>query len=214
MQRKYSVIIVDDHRFLSDGVAHLLSSTSLYNVEKEHISDGLQVYSACGRAQPDIVILDLGLPGMDGIDIIYHLKRRWPDLLIIVLTADTTEHRATEAHKAGASGYVLKQSPQHVLLSTIQKVVAGQICFDPSLSLFKSQDIDPSHSPVNHQLTMRERQILKLIAEGNRNRDISEKLHISIKTVETHRLNLMRKLDAHCVADLVSWANRLRITTI
>ncbi|QLL16703.1 two component system response regulator [Pseudomonas chlororaphis subsp. aurantiaca] len=212
MQKKHSVLIVDDHKFLITGVSQLLSATSLYDVVEEHVCDGLQVYSVCGRIQPDIVVLDLGLPGMDGIDVIHQLKRRWPKIIVIVLTADTTEYRAIEARRAGASGYVLKKSPQHILLSALQKAVVGQVLIDPSLNQSQVEGADLFLAD-SRSLTTRERQTLKLISEGNRNRDISEKLYISIKTVETHRLNLMRKLNAHCVADLVNWATRLGLSS-
>jgi len=211
--KKYKVLIVDDHVFSSSGVSQLLSSTSKYEVLEDRIDDGLKVYAACGRTKPEIIILDLGLPGMDGIDIIRQIKKRWPETIIVVLTANTHEHRATEARKAGASGYVLKTSPQNALLATLEIAISGKICFDKNLNL--SQIFDINNEPIleNQSLTTRERQTLKLIAEGNRNREIAEKLKISIKTVETHRLNLMRKLNAHCIADLVNLATRIGLTS-
>ncbi|NWD65969.1 two component system response regulator [Pseudomonas sp. IPO3774] len=212
-KEQYKVLIVDDHIFSSSGVSQLLSSTSKYEVSEERINDGLQVYAACGRIQPDIIILDLGLPGMDGIDIIHQIKKRWPEIIFVVLTANTHEHRATEARKAGASGYVLKKSPQSALLSTLEIAISGKICFDQNLNHAQIFDINKEPILENQSLTARERQTLKLIAEGNRNRDIAEKLSISIKTVETHRLNLMRKLNAHCIADLVNLATRIGLTS-
>lgn len=213
LKKKHKVLIVEDHNFLSFGVSHLLTSTKQYDVSEEHIGDGLEVYSACGRLQPDIIILDLGLPGMDGIDVIHQIKKRWPDIIIVVLTANTTEHRATEAFKAGASGYVLKKSPQSELLSTLKMAISGKVCFDQALNHSQLLNVEKNPASDGQTLTTRERQTLKLIAEGNRNRDISEKLYISIKTVETHRLNLMRKLNAHCIADLVNWATRLGVVS-
>lgn len=214
IKNKYKVLIADDHAFSSSGVASLLASTSKYDVWDEPVSDGLQVYSACGRAQPDLLILDLGLPGMDGVDIIVQIKKRWPHIVVVVLTANTLEHRAREALNAGASGYVLKRSPQSTLLSALELAIAGKISVDATLDqaqVFNTQRLTAVDSL---SLTTRERQTLKLIAEGNRNRDISEKLSISIKTVETHRLNLMRKLNAHCIADLVNWAARLGLAPV
>lgn len=213
-KKKYRVLIADDHAFSGSGVASLLASTSKYDVQEELVTDGLLVYSACGRAQPHVLILDLGLPGMDGIDVIVQIKKRWPDIIIVVLTANTLEHRAREALNAGASGYVLKRSPQSTLLSTLEMAVAGKVSVDAALDhaqVFNTHNLSAVDSL---SLTTRERQTLKLIAEGNRNRDISEKLSISIKTVETHRLNLMRKLNAHCIADLVNWATRLGLAPV
>lgn len=158
---------------------------------------------------PDLVLLDLGLPGMDGIDVIRQLKQRWPELNIIVITADSAEHRARAALDAGALAYVLKKSPQQTLLAALQIASQGHIFLDPSLDLEQITETRNVEGPT--RLTMRENQVLKLIAEGMRNRDIAESLKITIKTVETHRLNLMRKLDAHNAVELTNWAIRLGI---
>jgi two-component system secretion response regulator SsrB len=202
------ILIVEDHYLLSYGIKNLLSAMPGYEVVGE-INDGLQVYTACQQLSPDVVLIDLGLPGMDGIDIIRQLKRRRPELVIVVITADTSEHRARDALAAGALGYVLKKSSQQILLAGLQTALTGKIFLDPSLD--ESQVRSESSTCGQSKLTTRERQILKLIAEGGRNRDIAEKLTITIKTVETHRLNLMRKLDAHNIAELVNWASRLGI---
>ena len=147
---------------------------------------------------------------MDGIDVICRLKQRWHDLNIIVLTADREEHRACSALNAGAMGYVLKNSSQQTLLSALQSVVfMNRVFIDPSLSEAQIFELTQTKEPV--RLTTRERQILKLISEERRNRDIAEDLKITIKTVETHRLNLMRKLGTHSSVGLVKWAYRLGI---
>lgn len=202
------ILIVEDHSLLLYGIKSLMSKVPDYEVIGE-IVDGLNVYAACQKLNPDVVLLDLGLPGMDGIDIIRQLKRRTPKLIIVVLTADASEHRARDALAAGALGYVLKKSSQQVLLAGLQTAIAGTIFLDPALN--RSHVFNTSNVGDLSALTTRERQILKLIAEGNRNRDIAEKLSITIKTVETHRLNLMRKLNAHNIAELVNWAYRLGI---
>jgi two-component system secretion response regulator SsrB len=157
--------------------------------------------------QPDIVLLDLGLPGMNGIEVISQLKRRWPALAVVVFTADGAEFRAREALDAGANGYVLKTGSKETLLAALATTVRGEKFLDPALerALIRAA----SDSSERSVLTGRERQILQLVAEGARNRDIAEKLSISIKTVETHRLNLMRKLKAHKAVELANWAHRL-----
>ncbi|KQN46443.1 two-component system response regulator [Serratia sp. Leaf50] len=203
------ILLVEDHSLLSDGITQLISAVPDYEVVGV-VADGLKVYAACQQLQPDLVILDLGLPGMDGNDVIHQLKQRWPDLTIIVLTADNNEHRAKAALRAGAISYILKRSPQQTLLSALQMAAVGRSYIDPSLD---EQQIIKTDQPLDGQvrLTVRERQILKLIAEGSRNRDIAECLKITVKTVETHRLNLMRKLDAHSAVELTNWAIRLGI---
>ncbi|APC09802.1 MULTISPECIES: two component system response regulator [Providencia] len=206
---KKKVLLVEDHELLSAGIKHFLSYLPEYEVIGV-VCNGLQVYETCQKLNPDLVILDLGLPGMDGIDVICRLKQRWHDLNIIVLTADRVEHRACSALNAGAMGYVLKNSSQQTLLSALQSVVfMNRVFIDPSLSEAQIFELTQTKEPV--RLTTRERQILKLISEERRNRDIAEDLKITIKTVETHRLNLMRKLGTHSSVGLVKWAYRLGI---
>ena len=158
-----------------------------------------------------MVFMDLNLPGMSGVEAIRQLRKRWPDMMIIVLTASEEERKAREALDAGSNGYVLKNGSKSTLLAAIKSVTRGKNFLDPALdakhiealSLVEEGDI-----PV---LTPREKQVLKLIFEGKRNRDIAEALLIGLKTVETHRMNIMRKLDAHNVADLMKWAHRMGI---
>ena len=202
------ILIVEDHHLLIYGIKILLSAMPAYEVVGE-IFDGLNVYAACQQLNPDVVLLDLGLPGMDGIDVIRQLKRRRPELTIVVVTADGSEHRARDALAAGAQAYILKKSSQQILLAGLQTAIAGKVFLDPALYRTHMTCVPDVRRQTN--LTNRESQLLKLIAEGDRNRDIAEKLSITIKTVETHRLNLMRKLDAHNIADLVNWAFRLGI---
>lgn len=204
------VLIVEDHALLIDGIRNLLASQPRYEVVGT-VSDGLAVYEACQRLAPDMVLLDLGLPGMDGIDVIHQLRRRWEALRIVVVTASAEEHRGRAALSAGALAYVLKQSPQQVLLAALQHAALGKSYIDPALKLETLDAAERAPIPGDTPLTLRERQVLKLVAEGRRNRDIAELLSISLKTVETHRLNLMRKLDAHNAAELSNWARRLGV---
>lgn len=202
------VLIVEDHSLLVDGIRHLLADQPRYEVVGA-VSDGLAVYEACQRLSPDVILLDLGLPGMDGVDVIHQLRRRWEEIRIVVVTASTEEHRSRAALDAGALAYILKRSPQQVLLAALQHAVLGKRFIDPALKL---ETIDTRQPVVGDTpLTLRERQVLKLVAEGHRNRDVAELLSISLKTVETHRMNLMRKLGAHNTAELSTWARRLGV---
>ncbi|WP_312978169.1 two component system response regulator [Atlantibacter sp.] len=200
------VLIVEDHALLIDGIRNLLTNQPRYDVVGA-VSDGLAVYEACQKLTPDMVLLDLGLPGMDGIDVIHQLRRRWEALRIVVVTASSEERRGRDALAAGALAYVLKQSSQQTLLAALQHAAVGKRFVDPTLKLAPLESSKSSGAEM--PLTLRERQILKLVSEGKRNRDIAELLSISLKTVETHRLNLMRKLDAHNAAELSNWARRL-----
>lgn len=166
-----NILIVEDHALLADGIRNLLDSQPRYRVVGA-VSNGLAVYEACQRLSPDLVLLDLGLPGMDGVDVIRQLRRRWSDMRIVVVTASSEARRGSEALAAGALAYVLKQSPQQTLLAAMQHASLGKTFVDPALrldSLVASSDM--AQEPP---LTLRERQILKLVAEGKRNRDIAE----------------------------------------
>ncbi|MGL5757295.1 two component system response regulator [Plesiomonas sp.] len=205
------LLLVDDHELIIDGIKNLLTPYPKYQIVGQ-AKDGLSVYSLCRESEPDIVILDLGLPGMTGLDVIIQLRRRWPNIRILALTAHHEEHHAHTTLHAGALGYVLKKSPQQILLAAIQSVAAGKKFIDPALKITQVEGLSLTTDKNHGQLTPRERQVLKLIAEGLCNRAIAESLSISLKTVETHRLNMMRKLDAHKVAELVHWSRRLGLS--
>ncbi|WP_440030404.1 two component system response regulator [Chromobacterium amazonense] len=202
------ILIVEDHSLLIDGICTLLANQPRYEVVGS-VSDGLSVYEACQKLTPDMVLLDLGLPGMDGVDVIHQLRRRWEHLRIVVVTASANAPRGQSALDAGALAYVLKQSPQQVLLAALQSAALGKSYIDPGLKLETLES--GIRTSCDAPLTLRERQVLKLVAEGRRNRDIAELLSISLKTVETHRLNLMRKLGAHNAAELSNWARKLGV---
>ncbi|WP_145544664.1 two component system response regulator [Yersinia massiliensis] len=202
------LLIVDDHELIINGIKNMLAAYPRYQIVGQ-AENGLDVYNLCHQTAPDVIIIDLGLPGMDGLDVIIQILRRWPTMRILALTVRHEEHYASRTLGSGALGYVLKKSPQQVLMAAIQTVAVGKRYIDPTLnsSLVNklAQDND-NNQPI---LTPRERQILKLITEGSCNRIIAERLSISQKTVETHRLNMMKKLDVHKVAELIHWSYRL-----
>ena len=207
----YKILLVDDHELIINGIISLLSPYPRFCITA-HIDDGLEVYTACRIHQPDIVVLDLGLPGINGIDLIPQLVCRWPQMATLAYTAHMEEFMAIRTLAAGAMGYVLKNSSRQVLLAALQTVAVNKRYIDPALN---REAINIALS-VNHEngeiLTPRERQILRLIADGYTNRLIGERLCISVKTVETHRLNIMRKLNVHKVTELLNCSRRLGLT--
>lgn len=207
----YKILLVDDHELIINGIISLLAPYPRFCITA-HIDDGLEVYNACRVHQPDIVVLDLGLPGINGIDLIPQLRCRWPQMAILAYTAHMEEFMAVRTLAAGAMGYVLKNSSRQVLLAALQTVAVNKRYIDPALN---REAINIALS-VNHEngeiLTPRERQILRLIADGYTNRLIGERLCISVKTVETHRLNIMRKLNVHKVTELLNCSRRLGLT--
>ncbi|WP_353192588.1 two component system response regulator [Pandoraea pnomenusa] len=211
------VVVVEDHELLADGLCHLIEQDLGWCV-LARVVNGLDVYRACVTHRPELMMLDLGLPGMDGVDVIRQCTQRWPELRIVVNSASDDSERARQSLEAGASSFVLKSSPRQTLVHAANETMRGERFVDPAV--FGSA-LDPQNAPFvplprtvevpERMLTLRERQVLKLVAEGQRNRDIAQLLSISVKTVETHRLNMMRKLGAHNVADIVNWAYRLRM---
>ncbi|MER2474547.1 two component system response regulator [Photorhabdus laumondii] len=208
----YKVLLVDDHELIIDGIKNLLAAYPRYHVIAQ-VDDGLSVYASCRDLAPDIVILDLGLPGLNGLDIIPQLCQRWPDLRILALTAHDDELTASRVLRAGALAYVLKTSSQQILLAAITSVAARKSYVDPHLNQEAIRLLGEGINDDSTLLTRRERQILQLISEGNGNRNIAEILSISIKTVETHRLNMMRKLKVHKVTELLNYSRKLGLIT-
>jgi len=205
------ILLVDDHELIVNGIINLLSPYPRFHVVA-HIDDGLEVYNACRRHAPDIVVLDLGLPGINGLDLIPQLHRRLPQMAILAYTAHMEETMAIRTLSAGALGYVLKNSSRQVLLAALQSVAVKKCYIDPALNREAINTALRVKNDITEILTPRERQILKLIADGFTNRLIGERLCISVKTVETHRLNVMRKLNVHKVTELLISARRLGLT--
>ncbi|CAM4311666.1 two component system sensor kinase SsrB [Yersinia intermedia] len=202
------LLIVDDHELIINGIKNMLAAYPRYQIVGQ-ADNGLEVYNLCRQTEPDIAIIDLGLPGMDGLDVIIQLLRRWPTMKILALTARYEEHHASRTLNSGALGYVLKKSPQQILMAAIQTVSVGKRYIDPALNSSLVNKLAQGTDARQPVLTPRERQILKLITEGACNRIIAAHLSISQKTVETHRLNMMKKLDVHKVAELIHWSYRL-----
>ena len=208
----HRVLLVDDHQLMRQGVRALLASCSNIEVVVAEAADGRSAINACREFQPDVVLMDLSLPEIDGIESLRLIRRRWPEIRVLALTSVGEERRAAEALDAGAHGYVLKRSSGEALIAAILGSNHESCYIDPALDASQVAALRGDTSGnCGVVLTPREKQILKLVAEGSRNRDIAEKLIISLKTVETHRLNVMRKLNAHNAAELAQWARRLGI---
>jgi two-component system secretion response regulator SsrB len=205
--RPLRILVVDDHALVVQGIKALLAPMPNWQIVG-HADNGLVAMTLCARLSPDLVLLDLGLSGMCGADVLRTLKARWPSLRVIVLTASEDESTASRVIRDGAAGFVLKRSSYKTLVSAITTVTQNRQYIDPGL------DVELVHALVRSEgvpsiLSLRERQVLKMILDGHRNRDIAEKLSISLKTVQTHRLNLMRKLDAHNIIGLMQASKRI-----
>jgi len=210
MHGKHRIVIAEDHTILREGLKALLSSKSNFEIVGE-AQDGNEAIRCVDRLRPNLILMDLSMPRMNGMDAIKEIKRRSPETKVLVLTVHKTEEYILATLQAGADGYVLKDSTHAELQMAIQTVLTGKPYISPEISgkiiegYLEGRKSSKLASPWD-TLTQRERGILKLIAEGYKNKEIADYLCISVKTVEKHRANLMEKLDLHNVSDLTAYA--------
>jgi len=210
MNKKHTICIGDNHAIFREGIKSLLSTNPLFSVIGEG-EDGMDIINVVRKDPPDILLLDLTMPKMSGLEVIKVLKKRLPDLKILVLTIHNTEDYIHEALAAGANGYVLKDANYAELTRAITVVLKNKTYLDPAASdkvvrHYLHHSKKEVTEPVSNTLTNRELEILKLIAEAYTNKKTAEHLNISIKTVEKHRANLMRKLNLHSAPELTTFA--------
>jgi len=170
---------------------------------------GLEAISLVEKIQPDVVVLDLSMPDIDGVQVTRELRARYPEIRILILTVHEDEALLREVIKSGASGYILKHAAEKELNEAIKRVFVGEMYVDPKMlpALFKHTRSFPSRpETLGEPLTPREVDVLKLIVDGYTNRQIGEELHISMRTVEGHRANIYGKLGLHSRVELVRYA--------
>jgi DNA-binding NarL/FixJ family response regulator len=207
---KIKVLIVDDHVVVRQGLRTFLELHEDIEIVGE-AEDGQKAIQQANSLQPNLVLMDLTMPRMNGTDAIRAIKRRNPETNIIVLTVHKAAEYVRSSLEAGASGYVLKDDSHQDLLTAIRTVVAGRtylssgIC-DQIVSGFLGRTSASATELPWDTLTDREKAVIKLVAEGYKNREIAEFLNVSIKTVEKHRSNLMKKLDLHNASALTAYA--------
>lgn len=202
------ILIVDDHGVLRAGLRALLSAEPDLEVVGE-IADGQQVFHLAGELHPDVVLLDISMPGLSGIEITRRLKESRPEMRVLILTFHEDESLLQEAIRAGAAGYIVKRAAESELIDAIRAVWRGDLYVHPIMTRALLKDLSPA--PISPQtpgesLTPREIEVLRLIAQGYTNRQTAEALSISVRTVESHRGNLMDKLNLHSRVGLVRYA--------
>jgi two-component system response regulator NreC len=202
------ILIADDHGVLRAGLRALLNADPNLEVVAE-ASDGPQTLRLVAELQPDIVLLDISMPGMSGIEITQRLKETSPQLRVLVLTAHEDESMLREAIRAGAAGYIVKRAVESELLNAIRAVSLGDLYVHPTMTraLLKDMSILPAaEETLVEVLTPREVEVLHLIALGYTNGQIAKELSLSVRTVESHRANLMGKLNLRSRVELVRYA--------
>ncbi len=217
MDKKVRILIAEDHTILREGLRALLLGEQDFEVVGE-AEDGREAIRRIEELTPDLVLMDLSMPRMSGLDAIRELKKRHPKTKILALTVHKTEEYVLECLKAGADGYVLKDATHSELTTAIKSVLMGKRYLSPGVSDqviegYLEGRRDVVVASVWDTLTQREREVLKLIAEGYKNKDVADYLCISLKTVEKHRANLMRKLNLHNAAALTAFAMEKGLVT-
>jgi len=206
------VIIADDHPLIRSGLKSLLERDGEFKVLAE-ASDGYEVIQLAMEHKPDLILLDVGMPRVNGPDAAEHISQRLPKTHIIMISMHSDEAYVLRALKAGARGYLLKASPEADILAAARAVVSGQAYFSPAISRMLADDyvaeirrrgVEDSYE----LLSLREREILQLLVSGKGNRDIADLIHVSVATVETHRNSILRKLHLHSLPELILYAVR------
>ena len=215
---KIRVLVVDDHTIVRDGICALLRLAGDIEVVGE-AADGREALEMVRKFMPDVVLMDIAMPIMDGLEATRHIRKEFPRVKVLVLTQYDDKEHVFWAIEAGASGFISKTAASSELVSGIRSVYRGDSFLSPSAARILVEDyqletsIRKEQDPYK-QLTDREREILKLLAEGYTTRKIADMLVISVKTVEGHKTNLMSKLDIHNRTDLIKYALRKGIITV
>ena len=211
--KKIKVVIAEDHTIVRKGLCALLQGEPDIEVVGE-AENGREALRIVERLLPDVVVMDIAMPGLNGLETTRQLKKKFPNMKILILTMHDNEEYIFETLRAGASGYLIKRSAPNELISAIQSVYRNESFLSPAISKKVIDGFVQSGGSAMREdadaarLTTREREILRLIAEGNSLREISRLLHISIKTVESHKAHIMEKLSLRSIAELTQYAIR------
>jgi DNA-binding NarL/FixJ family response regulator len=210
------IVVADDHRIIREGIRTLLNSESGIEVIGEAENGRRAVQLACDL-EPDVIVMDISMPDLNGIEATHQILARFPNIKVIALSMHSDRRFISGVVGAGAVGYLLKDCAFEELAHAIRMVVRGQMYLSPIITGIVVEDYVRrlNASSINMSLlSEREREVLQLIAEGNPVAQISEKLHLSAKTVESHRKNIMNKLNIHSVAELTKYAIREGLTSL
>ena len=207
---KTKVVIVEDHRLFREGLKSLLADKPDFEMVGE-AGNGLEAIRCIRKHQPNLVLLDLSMPKMNGISVMREIKGQYPEIKILALTIHDSDQYVLEAFDAGADGYCLKDAGRNELRVAVDSVLQGKRYISPSISDNVLEGYLAGRKKLKSKtswdtITQREREVLKLLGEGYQNKEISDMLHISVKTVEKHRANIMNKLDLHNAAALTAYA--------
>jgi DNA-binding NarL/FixJ family response regulator len=211
------VIVADDHTIIRSGLKALLDREPDIEVVAE-AADGRQAVQKAQELQPEVVLLDIAMPNLNGIEAARQISAKHEGMGIIILSMHSDEGYVLKALKAGARGYLLKDSPESDIMNAVRAVNSGKAYFSPEISRMLADDyvrqIQQRGVEDSYELlTAREREILQMLAEGKSNKDVANLLNLSLHTVETHRSNILQKLNLHSVPELILYAVRKGIVS-
>jgi two-component system response regulator NreC len=211
------ILLADDHTVMRRGLRVLLERQAGFSVVGE-AADGAEAVELAAKEKPDVAVLDIGMPTLNGIEAARRIVEKNPSTAVVILSMHSDESYVLRTLKAGARGYLLKDAPESDLINAIHAVHQGKAFFSPAISKMLVEDymrqmqqrgIEDSYE----LLTPREREILQLLGEGKSNKEIATKLELSLYTVETHRSNMLDKLNLHSTAELILYAVRKGIVS-
>src|SRR5271157_273437 len=209
----FRILLADDHAVVLKGLRALLGSQLGWQVCGE-AKNGREAIEKVGQLKPDVVIMDLNMPELNGLEATRHIRKELPQTEVLILTLHESEQMMRQALDAGARGYVLKSDAGGELLAAVEAVRRHRLILSSRASqMLGEASTLPARGDVatREPLSPRERQILQLLAEGRSTKEVATALDITVKTAETHRSNIMRKLDLHCITDVVRYAIRNQI---
>ena len=211
------VLLVDDHQILRQGLKALLNDQPEFRVSEA--DTGRAAVSQAAETSPDVIVMDLAMPGLNGIDATRQISEMNPHIKVIALSAHSDKRMITEALRAGASGFVPKDAAFEELSTAIREVLAGKVYISPKVAVavrdaLAEPGVHGDGAPARGRLTAREREVLQLLAEGKSTKEVAAVLHVGVKTVETHRRQMMEKLQMYSLAELTKYAIREGITSV
>lgn len=210
------VILAEDHTIVREGLRALLATRDDIEVVAE-VGNGRAAVEATAQLRPDVIVMDLGMPELNGVDATAQIRAQTPSTQVLILSMHSSEEYVRPALRAGAGGYLVKGSGLSDLVAAIQALARGEAFFSPAIAkILLSESRRPEgarDTPAGDGLTNREREVLKLVAEGKSSPEIAELLSLSVKTVEGHRSRIMAKLEAHNVVGLVRHAIRIGLVS-
>jgi len=211
------ILLADDHRILREGIRALIEDQEDMQVVGE-AEDGQATLKMVSQLNPDVVVMDIAMPLLNGLEATRQIRRDFPQVKVLILTMHENEEYIRQVLTAGALGYVLKDAAARDLLGAIRTVYQGEAVLSPAITRLVIEDYlrwgDIRPEDTTNGLTAREREVLQLIAEGYTNKEIAEILSLSVKTIQSHRTNLMNKLDLHDRGELIKYAIQKKIIDI